>query len=53
MPDLETWTEGCKDSNCKLFITLFGKEPPLEDLKERKKERKKDKRLSPYSYFFI
>ena len=20
MPDLETWTEGCKDSNCKLFI---------------------------------
>lgn len=34
MPDLETWTEGCKDSNCKLFITLFGKEPPLEDLKD-------------------
>ena len=34
MPDLETWTEGCKDSNCKLFITLFGKEPPLEDLND-------------------
>ena len=34
MPDLETWIEGCKNSNCKLFITLFGKEPPLEDLKD-------------------
>lgn len=35
MVTLKDWTEECKDQNCKLFIKLFGNEPPLEELKDR------------------
>ncbi len=35
MVTLKDWTEECKDQNCKLYIKLFGNEPPLEELKDR------------------
>lgn len=34
MSDLKNWKTECETRNCKLFIELFGKEPPLEQLKE-------------------